>query len=81
MSGDERQLYQWQDRPYMAHGKRHIAVEHRIIANWYPWVGVDLRHEIRCPKRGYESWTAAVTYEVREHGVQKVVTKAGRALP
>lgn len=80
-TGQERLIARWADRPYTSHRKRHIRVEHRIIANWYPGVGADIRHEIRCPRRGHDDWTAAETWEMRSHGVEKVTTSVGRGLP
>lgn len=81
MPGVERRIATWTDRPYTGVRKRHIKVEHRIIANWYPGVGCDLRHEIRCPERGIEEWEPAETWELRGHGVEKVTAPAGRGLP
>lgn len=81
MTDAERFIARWTDKPYTGIRKRHITVEHRIVANWYPGVGCDIRHEIRCEDRGHESWTAAETWEMRDHGVEKVTTDAGRGLP
>lgn len=79
--GQERLVAEWTDKPYTSVRKRHITVEHRILVNWYPGIGADVRHEIRCEDPGYEDWTPAETWELRDHGVDKVSTDAGRALP
>lgn len=78
---EERRIATWTDRPYTGHRKRHIAVEHRILVNWYPGVGCDIRHEIRCEERGHDEWTPAETWEFRDYSVEKVQTEVGRGLP
>lgn len=80
-SGEERLIAEWTERPYTSHRKRHYVVEHRIIATWYPCVGADVRHEIRCPDRGIDDWSTAESWEMRDHGVDKVLTPIGRGFP
>lgn len=77
----ERVIATWRDKPYTSVNKRYITVEHRVVANWYPSVGADIRHEIRCEQRGIDEWTLAEKWEMRDHGVEKMVTKSGRGLP
>jgi hypothetical protein len=77
MSDSERLLYEWEDAPFVSVRKRHIRVQHRLLANWYPGVGVDLRHVIKCEDRGHPEWTLAESWEIRDHGVDHHRTKAG----
>jgi len=76
----ERLIATWEDKPYTGIRKRHITVEHRVVANWYPGVGADIRHEIKCDDREIGDWTLAESWEMRAHGVDKVTTDAGRGL-
>ncbi|MFC4989604.1 hypothetical protein [Saliphagus infecundisoli] len=77
----ERLIATWSDSPYTGIQKRHITVTHRIVANWYPGIGCDIRHEIKCADREYNDWTPAETWELRSHGVEKIQTQAGKGLP
>lgn len=77
---EQRSIATWSDRPFTDHRHRHIRVEHRIIAHWYPGVGADIVHEIRCEREGIDEWTTAEAWELRDHGVEKVKTDVGRRL-
>lgn len=78
---NERQIASWSENPYTGIGKRHITVKHRILAEWIPGVGADIRHEIRCPERGQEDWKAIEVWEFRDHGVQKHTAGDWKAIP
>jgi hypothetical protein len=78
---EERLIYEYTERPYTGVRKRHITVEHRILANRYPGVGTDIRHEIRCEERGIDDWVLAEAWEMREHGIEHFKTDHGRGLP
>lgn len=80
-TGEERLISTWTDNPYTGVRKRHITVEHRILANWYPGVGADVRHQIRCPDRDLPDWVLADAWEFRDHGVEHYTTDHGRGLP
>lgn len=77
----ERLITEWSNKPYTSHRKRHITVNHRIVINWYPDVGCDVRHEIKCDRRDIDEWTLAEKWECRAHGVEKMTTKIGEGLP
>lgn len=72
----ERLLAEWTESPFTGLGKRGDVVEHRILANTYPGVGVDLRHEVRCPDKGRDQWEPAEVWEVRSHGTERVEADA-----
>lgn len=75
MSGSDEDLLvaSWTERPFTSHRRRSVTVEHRILLDAYPGVGVDLRHEVRCDDYGPgDGWVLAEAYEVREHGVDRV---------
>lgn len=79
-TGEERLITEFSSRPYTGHRHRRTAVEHRILANWYPHVGADVRHEIRCEDLDIPDWSHAEIWELREHGIEKIVTDVGRRL-
>jgi len=45
---DEIRVARWSERPFTDHSRRSETVEHRIVAETYPGVGADIRHEVRC---------------------------------
>ena len=76
-TGDERLICEFTTKPFTGHRKRHISVNHQFVLNAYPDGSVDIRHLVRCPERGFESWTEAEAWEIRDHGIERV-PKAGR---
>lgn len=81
MKGDNWFIAEWTRNPYTAHDKRHITVEHRVVADNIPGVGVDIRHEIRCPDRGEPDWNAIEVWEFRDHGVEKLSAGDWKEIP
>lgn len=77
----ERLIARWSDTPYTSHRKRHITIRHQIVANWYSGVGCDLRHEVQCEERNIDEWKLAEKWEMRPHGVEKLLTEVGEELP
>lgn len=72
MKGDNWFIAEWSRNPYTGVRKRHITVDHRIVADNIPGVGVDIRHQIRCEERGQIEWKDIEVWEFRDHGVNKV---------
>ena len=76
---DELRIASWSESPFTSYERRSVTVEHRIVAEAFPGVGADIRHEVRCPDSdvGPEGWSTAEVYEVRDHGVRHV-ERSGR---
>jgi hypothetical protein len=71
--GTNRLIAEWSEQPFTSIKRRRVTVEHRILADTFPGVGCDIRHEVRCEEYGPEDgWTTAEVYEVRQHGVDRV---------
>lgn len=68
-----RLIAEWQEAPFTDIKRRSVTVDHRVIAETYPGIGADIRHEVRCDEYGHaDGWTAAEVYEIRDHGVIRV---------
>ena len=76
-----RKLAAWTNKPFTSHRKRHYTVEHRLVLDYYPDVGADIRHEIRCERRDLDEWTLAEKWECRAHGIDHITTTTGKGLP
>lgn len=81
MSGDERILASWKNKPYTGINKRYITVHHRIRLVYYDDGLVDVSHEIRVPDKEIDKWRLAKKWELREHGIETITTDLGRGLP
>ncbi|WP_436934973.1 hypothetical protein [Halovenus marina] len=77
----ERVIATWENQPYTAVDKRYITVRHRVKVAFYPDVGADIRHEIRCEERNTGDWSLAEKWEFRSHGCDKLKTELGEGLP
>ena len=69
---DNRQIAQWEERPFVSYDRRSDVVHHRILVDAHPGVGADIRHEVKSPEMDRPEWTPAEVYEVRQHGVDHV---------
>lgn len=69
---DEIRVARWSERPFTDHSRRSETVEHRIVAETYPGVGADIRHEVRCEPVDVPDWSTAEVYEIRDHGIRRV---------
>lgn len=72
MKGDRWFIAEWKRNPYTGIRNRHITVEHRVIADNHPGVGVDIQHQIRSKDRGNGEWKNIEVWEFRDHGVEKL---------
>lgn len=77
-TGDERLIDSWTSKPFTSVRKRSIRVEHRLLLVAYPSGDVDVCHQVKCPRRDVDDWTDAEVYEVRDHGIERVVKDGGR---
>lgn len=75
---DVLRIASWSERPFTSYERRGATVEHRIVAEAYPGVGADIRHEVRCTDSdvGPEDWSIAEKYEVRDHGIRRLETSS-----
>lgn len=70
----ETKVCEWTESPFTAYDKRNWRFRHRIIIESFRGAGVDVRHDKRLEKGGYdkEEWKTIEVYEARQHGVQHV---------
>lgn len=61
-------LHQWTDKPFHGHRHRHERVEHRIVVEYTPGVGLDVHHEARSDDTANvpDEWTAIESIEGRQ---------------
>ena len=74
MTGEERLLASWSEKPYVSHRRRSTVVEHRLRLIVYSDGNVDVVHDIRAGRRNDrepEEWAEAEIYEVRGGRVRK----------
>ncbi|WP_255149004.1 hypothetical protein [Halorarius halobius] len=74
----ERLVAEWSERPFTSVKRRRATVEHRVLVEHHGGVGVDVRHEVRCPDVDGlpDEWTPAEVFEARQHGLDKVTAAA-----
>lgn len=61
-------LHGWMSKPFVGHRHRHERVEQRIVVEYHPDVGLDVRWEARSEDTGKipEEWALVESFEIRE---------------
>lgn len=74
MTGQERLVSTWEEKPYVSHRRRGAVVEHRVRLIAYSDGNLDVVHDIRSEDDRTavpEHWVEAEVYEVRGGRISK----------
>ena len=75
-----RVLAEWTSKPFVGHRHRHETVEHRIVVEYTPGVGLDVTHETRSEDTGKvpDEWTPVERIEGREEYAERYKSEHAR---